>query len=93
MTSQGQTCVNTPILDTLRLPRNLRPIPGSAVLVHTKAPGSWLQTVSGGARSRKPRVLQPDAAVHTTDGRPELAVGQLGGPPFTRVSRDSELVG
>src|SRR5690349_17754173 len=28
MTSQGQTCVNTPILDTLRLPRHLSPIPG-----------------------------------------------------------------
>src|SRR5512138_2306451 len=27
MTSQGQTCVNTPILDTLRLPCNLRRIP------------------------------------------------------------------
>src|SRR5207253_3052897 len=25
---QGQTCVNTPILDTLRLPRNLPRIPG-----------------------------------------------------------------
>jgi hypothetical protein len=28
MISQGQTCVNTPILDTLRLPRNPHPIPG-----------------------------------------------------------------
>ena len=39
MISQGQTCVNTPILDTLRLPRNLRLIPGQRSSSQTARPG------------------------------------------------------